>query len=53
MTTEIKQFGKGHILYINGEQVGWVIGSKKNAEKEMKVELKKLMADYELDPATT
>ena len=41
MTTDIKPYGKGHALYINGEQVAWVIGSKKNAEKEMKIELKK------------
>lgn len=38
---EIKPFGKGHNLYINGKQITWVIGSKKNAEKELKTELKK------------
>lgn len=41
MTTEIKKFGKGHNLYIDGKQIAWVTGSIKNAEKEMKVELKK------------
>ena len=41
MKTEIKPFGKGHNLYINGQWVAWVTGSKKNAEKEMKIELKK------------
>ena len=44
MKTEIKKSGKGHNIYINGKQIGYVIGSKKNAEKEMKIELKKLEA---------
>ena len=35
MKTEIKKSGKGHDIYINGEWVMWVIGSKKNAEKEL------------------
>ena len=40
-TSEVKPYGKGHNLYINGRQVGWVIGSKANAEKELKIRLKK------------
>ena len=44
MTAEIKKSGKGHNLYINGKQVGYVIGSKKNAEKEMKIEIEKYEA---------
>ena len=35
MKTEIKKSGKGHDFYINGEWVMWVIGSKKNAQKEL------------------
>jgi|TARA_R110001592_G_scaffold244997_1_gene506336 hypothetical protein len=35
MKTEIKKSGKGHDIYINGEWVMWVIGSKKNAQKEL------------------
>ncbi len=34
MKTEIRKSGKGHDIYINGEWVMWVIGSKKNAQKE-------------------
>ena len=45
MTTEIKKSGKGHNLYINGKQIGYAIGSKKNAEKEMKVELKRSLSN--------
>lgn len=41
MKTEIKPFGKGHNLYINGKQIAWVIGSMVSAKKELKVELKK------------
>ena len=36
MKTEIKKNGKGHDTFINGEFVMWVIGSKANAEKELK-----------------
>ena len=36
MKTEIKKSGKGHDIYINGEWVMWVIGSKKNAKKKSK-----------------
>jgi hypothetical protein len=35
MKTEIRKSGKGHDIYINGEWVMWVIGSKKNAQKEL------------------
>jgi hypothetical protein len=35
MKTEIKKSGKGHDIYINGEWIMWVIGSKKNAQKEL------------------
>jgi len=35
MNTDIKKSGKGHDIYINGEWVMWVIGSKKNAQKEL------------------
>ena len=35
MKTEIRKSGKGHDIYINGEWVVWVIGSKKNAQKEL------------------
>lgn len=35
MKTEIKKSGKGHDIYINGDWVMWVIGSKKNAQKEL------------------
>jgi ribosomal protein S3 len=45
MKTEIKKSGKGHNLFINSKQVGYVIGSKKNAEKEMKVELKRSLSN--------
>ncbi len=36
MKTEIKKSGKGHDIFINDNFVMWVIGSKKNAEKELK-----------------
>ena len=35
MKTDIKKSGKGHDIYINGEWIMWVIGSKKNAQKEL------------------
>tara|TARA_R100000541_G_C1827668_1_gene73520 strand:+ start:316 stop:432 length:117 start_codon:yes stop_codon:yes gene_type:complete len=35
MNTDIKKSGKGHDIYINGEWIMWVIGSKKNAQKEL------------------
>lgn len=35
MKTEIRKSGKGHDIYINGDWVMWVIGSKKNAQKEL------------------
>ena len=35
MNTEIKKSGKGHDIYIDGAWEMWVIGSKKNAEKEL------------------
>lgn len=35
MKTVFKKSGKGHDIYINGEWVMWVIGSKKNAQKEL------------------
>jgi hypothetical protein len=40
MKTEIIKKGKGHDIFINGQWVLWVIGSKRNAEKEMKKYLK-------------
>ncbi len=36
MKIEYKKLGKGHEIYVNGSLVMWVIGSKKNAEKEIK-----------------
>jgi len=36
METEIKKSGKGHDIFINGKWKAWVIGSKANAEKELK-----------------
>jgi len=36
MRTSIIKSGKGHNIYINGELKTWVIGSKANAEKELK-----------------
>jgi len=41
METEIKKNGKGHDIYINGGWVMWVVGSKRNANKELKIYLKK------------
>lgn len=38
MKTEIKKKGKGHDVFINGEWKMWVIGSKRNAKKELKKE---------------
>lgn len=35
MKTEIRKSGKGYDIYINGDWVMWVIGSKKNAQKEL------------------
>ena len=36
MNTEIVKSGKGHDIYIDDKFVMWVIGSRKNAEKELK-----------------
>jgi hypothetical protein len=33
---EIKKNGKGHDVIINGNLAFWIIGSKRNAEKELK-----------------
>ena len=40
MKVEIKKNGKGHNVFINNDFIFWVIGSKKNAEKELKLYLK-------------
>ena len=37
---QFKKNGKGYDVFINGVWVMWVIGSKKNAEKELKILLK-------------
>ena len=39
MESEIIKSGKGHEIRINGVFVLWVIGSKKNAEIELKKHL--------------
>ena len=36
MNIEYKKRGKGHDIFVNGKFVMWVIGSKKNAEAEIK-----------------
>jgi hypothetical protein len=38
--TEIKKDGKGHNVYVNNNWAFWVIGSKKNAEKELQIYLR-------------
>ena len=40
MKTEITKSGKGHDVFINNTFAFWVIGSKRNAEKELKQHLK-------------
>ena len=40
MATEIKKKDKGHDVYVNGSWVMWVIGSKKNALKELEIYLR-------------
>ena len=40
MKIEIIKSGKGHDVFINNGFVFWVIGSKKNAKKELKSHLK-------------
>jgi hypothetical protein len=41
MKAEIEKSGKGHNIYIDGSWVMWVIGSKKNAQKELDLYLLK------------
>jgi hypothetical protein len=41
MKTDIVKNGKGHDIFVNDQWVTWVIGSKNNAEKELKTYLKK------------
>ena len=40
MKTEIIKKDKGHDIFINDNWVMWVIGSKKNAQKELNIYLK-------------
>jgi len=40
MEVEIKKEGKGHNIFIDGKLITWVIGSKKNANKELELYLK-------------
>lgn len=44
MTANIEKSGKGYNLFINGVLVGWVIGSRKNAVKELEIEKKKFLS---------
>ena len=39
MITRIEKQGKGYNLFINGSWIGWVLGSKRTAEKELKIEI--------------
>jgi len=36
MKYEIKKKGKGHDIYQDGKWIMWVIGSKRNAQNEIK-----------------
>ena len=39
---DINKNGKGHDVFVDGEFVFWVIGSKKNARTELEKHLKKI-----------
>lgn len=41
MKTRIIKQGKGHEVYIDGVMVFWLTGSRKAAEKELSIYLKK------------
>jgi hypothetical protein len=40
MKTEFVKSGRGHDVFINNQFAFWVIGSKRNAEKELEIHLK-------------
>lgn len=43
MKTEIKKKFNGHDIYINDNFVMWVIGSKRNAQKELQKYFKEIV----------
>lgn len=40
MKTDIVKKGKGHDVFVDGDFAFWVIGSKKNAQKELEIYLR-------------